>query len=67
MEFREKYDADNILEKYKPPEVLEECLAGGYCGEDVDGHPVWYDNFGNLDPIGTHNGVLGYAIGYVHL
>jgi hypothetical protein len=52
LQFREKYGADTILEDYTPPPLFEECLAGGYFGEDVDGHPVWYDNFGNLDSSG---------------
>ena len=37
---------------YTPPEVLIECVPGGFFGEDIDGHPVWYDNFGNLDSRG---------------
>ena len=30
-------------------QVLKECFPGGFFGEDLDGNPVWYDNFGNLD------------------
>ena len=32
--------------------MFKECLTGGFFGEDVDGHPVWYENIGNLDPKG---------------
>ncbi len=53
MEYRKKYGADTILEDYTPPPMFEECLTGGYFGEDLDGHPVWYDNIGNIDPKGT--------------
>ena len=52
MEYRRKYGADTILEDWQPFAVMNECIAGGYFGEDREGHPVWYDNFGNLDPRG---------------
>ncbi len=52
MEYRKKYGADTILEDYTPPPMFEECLTGGYFREDLDGHPVWYDNIGNLDARG---------------
>ena len=59
MEYRKKYGADTILEDYTPPALFEECLAGEYFGEDLDGHPVWYDNIGNLDPRGIAACLLG--------
>ena len=40
---------DRILDDWTPPEVLQKCFPGGFFGEDRDGHPVWYDNYGNLD------------------
>ena len=49
MEYRKKYGADTILHDYTPPELFTECLAGGFFGEDLQGHPVWYDNLGNMD------------------
>jgi hypothetical protein len=48
IQFRKDYDVDTVLQ-WKPPEVLEKCFSGGFFGEDRDGDPVWYDNFGNLD------------------
>ena len=54
MEYRKKFGADTILEDYTPPAMFEECLSGGFFGEDLDGHPVWYDNIGNLDPRGKY-------------
>lgn len=57
MEYRRKYGADTIIEDWKPTPVMDECIAGGLFGEDREGHPVWYDNMGNLDPRG------GWAVG----
>ena len=53
MEFRKKYGADTILQDYTPPEVMKKYFPGGFFGEDREGRPVWYDNFGNVDPRGT--------------
>ncbi len=58
MEYRKKYGADTILEDWEPSEVMNECISGGFFGEDIDGHPVWYDNFGNLDPRGMYRQYL---------
>ena len=33
-------------------QVLAKYFPGSFFGEDREGHPVWYDNFGNLDPRG---------------
>ncbi len=52
MEFRKKFGLDTILEDYTPPQMFVECLTGEPFGEDLDGHPVWYINIGNLDPKG---------------
>lgn len=35
-------------------QILAKYFPGGFFGEDREGHPVWYDNFGNLDPRGVH-------------
>ena len=48
MKYREKFGADTILQDYEPL-PYEDYLTGGFFGEDKDGHPVWYDNTGNLD------------------
>ena len=52
MEFRKRYGADTILQDYTPPEVLKKYFPGGFFGEDREGRPVWYDNFGNVDSRG---------------
>ena len=39
----------NIFSRVLLFQVLEKCFSGGFFGEDKDGDPVWYDNFGNLD------------------
>ena len=54
MEYRRKYGAATIVEDWQPSAVMDECIAGGLFGEDREGHPVWYDNFGNLDPRGKY-------------
>ena len=52
MEFRKEYGADTILEDYTPPEVIKKYFPGGFFGEDREGRPIWYDNFGNVDSRG---------------
>ncbi|XP_064392020.1 SEC14-like protein 2 isoform X2 [Halichondria panicea] len=49
MTFRAEQGVDTILQDWTPPEVLQKCFPGGFFGEDRDGHPVWYDNYGNMD------------------
>jgi len=52
MEYRRRYGAATIVDDWQPSPMMNECIAGGLFGEDREGHPVWYDNFGNLDPRG---------------
>ncbi|KAM4808893.1 SEC14-like protein 2 [Rhinophrynus dorsalis] len=52
VEFRKHLDADNVLEKWQPPEVVQKYLSGGLCGFDREGCPIWYDVIGPLDPKG---------------
>ena len=52
MEFRKKYGMDTILADYEPPEVIKKYVPGGFFGEDLEGHPVWYDKSGNYDARG---------------
>ncbi|KAL5478140.1 hypothetical protein EMCRGX_G025029 [Ephydatia muelleri] len=54
VEFRREYGVDTILTDWSPPEVLVKYFPTGFFGEDRDGHPVYYDNLGNLDPKGLH-------------
>ncbi|CAI8042968.1 SEC14-like protein 2 [Geodia barretti] len=54
---RRRLQVDTLLEEYDPPPVLKECFPGGFFGEDREGHPVWYDNFGNLDAKGLYHSV----------
>ena len=49
MEFRRKYDCDQLLQTYKPPEVLDKYYVGGVCGFDKEGCPIWLDPFTLLD------------------
>ncbi|XP_001365475.1 SEC14-like protein 4 [Monodelphis domestica] len=51
VEFRKQEDLDNIL-KWQPPEVLQLYDAGGFCGYDREGCPIWLDITGNMDPKG---------------
>nr|XP_025123139.1 SEC14-like protein 4 isoform X1 [Bubalus bubalis] len=51
MEFRKQQDLDNILE-WKPSEVVQRYDAGGLCGYDYEGCPVWFDIIGTMDPRG---------------
>uniref|UniRef100_A0A671LYA6 SEC14-like protein 2 n=1 Tax=Sinocyclocheilus anshuiensis TaxID=1608454 RepID=A0A671LYA6_9TELE len=43
---------DTIIDNWKPPEVIECYVAGGMCGYDREGSPIWYDIIGPLDPKG---------------
>jgi hypothetical protein len=54
---RKRLQVDTLLAEYIPPPVLKECFPGGFFGEDREGHPVWYDNFGNLDVKGLYHSV----------
>ncbi|XP_044514813.1 SEC14-like protein 4 isoform X2 [Gracilinanus agilis] len=49
--FRKQEDLDNIL-SWQPPKVLQLYDAGGFCGYDREGCPVWLDITGNIDPKG---------------
>ena len=60
MEYRERFGYDEILEKWTPPSVLTHCYPGGFFGEDRGGHPVWYENMGNLDFRGPFLGMYCY-------
>ncbi|XP_029920769.1 SEC14-like protein 2 [Myripristis murdjan] len=52
VEFRKQMKTDTIISDWKPPEVIEKYVAGGMCGYDREGSPVWYDIIGPLDPKG---------------
>ncbi|XP_075425022.1 SEC14-like protein 2 isoform X2 [Ascaphus truei] len=52
VEFRKHMDADNVLEKWQPPEVVQKYLSGGMCGHDRENCPIWYDVIGPMDPKG---------------
>ncbi|XP_061589984.1 SEC14-like protein 2 [Cololabis saira] len=52
MDFRQQMKVDSILSDWKPPEVIEKFVAGGMCGYDREGSPIWYDVIGPLDPKG---------------
>ncbi|XP_044541424.1 SEC14-like protein 2 [Gracilinanus agilis] len=48
VEFRKQKNLENIM-SWQPPEVIQQYLAGGMCGFDLNGCPVWYDVIGPLD------------------
>ncbi|ESO98951.1 hypothetical protein LOTGIDRAFT_187193 [Lottia gigantea] len=49
VELRDRFDVNNILKYFTPPEVLQKYLAGGLCGHDKDGSPIRIELFGRLD------------------
>uniref|UniRef100_A0A8V0X6K2 SEC14 like lipid binding 2 n=1 Tax=Gallus gallus TaxID=9031 RepID=A0A8V0X6K2_CHICK len=51
VEVRKRMDADNIV-AWEAPEVIRKYMAGGMCGYDREGSPIWYDVIGPLDPKG---------------
>ncbi|POI20844.1 hypothetical protein CIB84_015408 [Bambusicola thoracicus] len=51
VEVRKRMDADNII-AWEAPEVIRKYMAGGMCGYDREGSPIWYDVIGPLDPKG---------------
>ncbi|KAJ8286747.1 hypothetical protein GJAV_G00042820 [Gymnothorax javanicus] len=52
VEFRKHLKVDTITTDWQPPEVITRYLAGGMCGYDREGSPIWYDVIGPLDPKG---------------
>nr|XP_006811136.1 PREDICTED: SEC14-like protein 2-like [Saccoglossus kowalevskii] len=52
METRKKMGLDTLVTDYKSPEVMEKYYQGGLVGEDKNGHPIWIDPIGNIDPKG---------------
>ncbi|KAK2523073.1 Sec14l2 [Columba guinea] len=51
LEVRKHMDADNII-AWEAPEVIRKYMAGGMCGYDREGSPIWYDIVGPLDAKG---------------
>ena len=41
VEWRKKYDVDNILANWQPPEVLKKYFPGGVSGYDKEGRPIY--------------------------
>ena len=56
MVCRKEMGIDTLLE-WTPPEVLVKFAVGGHFGEDRDGHPIFYNNYGNADMRGILRGV----------
>ncbi|XP_035248071.1 SEC14-like protein 2 [Anguilla anguilla] len=52
VEFRRHMKVDTITTDWQQPEVITRYLAGGMCGYDREGSPIWYDVIGPLDPKG---------------
>ena len=41
MAWRRQIGADDILDQWEPPEVLQKYYAGGFLGYDKEGFPVY--------------------------
>ncbi|XP_048467682.1 SEC14-like lipid binding 8 [Rhincodon typus] len=52
VEFRKQMKVDTLTSDWEPPEVITRYFAGGMCGYDKAGSPIWYDVLGPLDPKG---------------
>ncbi|GCB63434.1 hypothetical protein scyTo_0014620 [Scyliorhinus torazame] len=52
VEFRRQMKVDTLRNDWEPPEVITRYFAGGMCGYDKQGSPIWYDVIGPLDPKG---------------
>uniref|UniRef100_A0A8D2J1A6 SEC14-like protein 2 n=1 Tax=Varanus komodoensis TaxID=61221 RepID=A0A8D2J1A6_VARKO len=51
VQFRKLMDAEHVQE-WQAPEVIQKYMAGGTCGFDLDGSPIWYEMIGHLDAKG---------------
>ena len=49
MVCRKEIGIGSLLETWTPPEALVKFWPGGQFGEDRAGHPVFYENDGNVD------------------
>ncbi|KAK6961515.1 SEC14-like protein 3 [Biomphalaria glabrata] len=49
LEFREQMSVDKLLKEYKPPDCILDYYAGGLCGVDKSGSPVYYELYGLLN------------------
>lgn len=59
LRWREEYRADELLANggFQEAEVITRHYAGGFCGVDKEGHPVWYEPSGLIDPQGLAKSV----------
>ena len=39
----------SLMYVYVSLQILQKYFPGGFFGEDRDGHPVYYDFYGNID------------------
>jgi len=49
MDYRRSVGAETIIERYEPPQVLQEYLTGGFAGHDKEGSPIRIELYGHLD------------------
>ncbi|XP_059164049.1 SEC14-like protein 3 [Physella acuta] len=49
LELREKLKIDYLTTEYRPPQHLQACYAGGLCGLDKQGSPVYYELYGLMN------------------
>jgi hypothetical protein len=54
LEWREQWQADTMLQEFRPPEVLRRYFCGGICGYDKEGYPIFIEPAGNLDMKGEY-------------
>ena len=67
MAWHKKMDTNNIL-KWQVPEVLKKYYPGGYCNEDKEGCPIWFELLGYADLKGNcslHVSCKKYLLGMV--
>ncbi|PAA60208.1 hypothetical protein BOX15_Mlig014551g2 [Macrostomum lignano] len=59
LRWRKEYKADDLLANggFQEAEVITRYYAGGFCGVDKEGHPVWYEPSGLIDPQGLARSV----------
>ena len=52
LAWRDEKNPPAIKRDWVPPRVLREYFPGGFYEQDKEGHPVWYDRAGQIDPKG---------------
>ncbi|EDV21368.1 uncharacterized protein TRIADDRAFT_60319 [Trichoplax adhaerens] len=53
--FRKEWKIEKLVKEDNIPELWRKYYPGGYIGNDKEGAPVFFVNFGRFDPKGMHN------------